>query len=145
MHIWNNSMQFSCFLSTTPLSTRLQIESSQWKWSLFFDMLMPALTGSHFRLASAADNFKVSRGYFKVTVTFAYFEEYTLLHGLDLLCLTFTLSSLISAKPMSTSLWYQMEMPVWWSKCLRRQTEEQLFCLKSRKTEVSTEEKCVKT
>ena len=30
-------------------------------------------------LPGIADDFKVSRGYFKVTVAFAYFEEYTLL------------------------------------------------------------------
>lgn len=42
-------------------------------------MLMSVLAGSHFRLASIADDFKVSGGYFKVTVAFAYFEEYTLL------------------------------------------------------------------
>lgn len=64
------------------------------------------------------------------------------MNGLDLLCLTFTLSSLISAKPMSTSLWDQMEMPVWWSKCLKKQMEEQLFCLKWRETEGSIEEAC---
>ena len=42
-------------------------------------MLMSVLAGSHFRLASIADDFKVSGGYFKVTVAFAYFEEDTLL------------------------------------------------------------------
>lgn len=43
---------------------------------------------------------------------------------------------------MSTSLWDQMEMPVWWSKCFKKQMEEQLFCLKWRKTEGSMEEAC---
>lgn len=72
-------MQFSRPQSTTPMSAGLQIEphSENEAYSLIcqcLSWLRPILD-----LPVHQPIFKVSGGYFKVTVAFAYFEAYTLL------------------------------------------------------------------